>query len=328
MYKGSGRAETAYLGVIDRMGDPIHIVDRDLRLQFCNNAFRERLRQLGLADNVMGKELLEAFPFLDNRVRGEYVSVFATGRTVVTEEQTTVRGLRFATETQKIPVFDCQGVAQVLTVIRDVTQRKKAQKTARENRRQLRKRLGETVEALAATVSLIDSYTASHQRRVARLASAIAESMRLPRNKVHGIRVAAMLHDIGKMSVPAEILSKPGRLTDMEFAMIKSHPQVGYDVVKAIEFPWPIAVIMLQHHERMDGSGYPAGIGGNEILPEARVLAVADVVEAMSSHRPHRPGLGVERALEEISRNKDVLYDPAVAETCLRLLESKGFTLI
>jgi len=191
----------------------------------------------------------------------------------------------------------------------------------------LRKALDGTVHALALTVEMRDPYTAGHQRRVAELASAMARRIGLSSDQVEGIRMAGIVHDLGKISVPTAILNKPGRLTKNEFNLIKDHSQVGYDILKDIEFPWPIAQMVLQHHERMDGSGYPQGLSGEEILLEARMLAVADVVEAMASHRPYRPALGIDKALEEISRNKGILYDPEVVDTCLALFTEEGFKL-
>jgi putative nucleotidyltransferase with HDIG domain len=160
---------------------------------------------------------------------------------------------------------------------------------------------------------------------VTQLACAIAEKMSFSKNKIEGIRVAGTLHDIDKTYVPAAILNKPGPRTDLEMALVKTHPQVGYEIVKEIEFPWPVAEAVLQHHERLDGSGYPSGLSGEEIILEARVLGVADVVEAMSSHRPYRTALGVDKALEEISQTRGVLYDPGVVDACLRLFAEKGF---
>ncbi len=181
------------------------------------------------------------------------------------------------------------------------------------------------IQAMGLTVEKRDPYTAGHQRRVADIACAIASEMDLPKDQIEGIRMAGIIHDIGKISVPAEILSKPGRITEHEFGIIKSHPQVGYDILKTIEFPWSISQIVYQHHERMNGSGYPQGLSGEKILLEARLLAVADVVEAMASHRPYRPALGIDKALEEISKNRNILYDPMVAEACLRLFKEKRF---
>ena len=191
----------------------------------------------------------------------------------------------------------------------------------------LRKALGGTIEALALTVERRDPYTAGHQKRVAHLSRAIGDEIGLPRPQIEAVRMAGAIHDIGKVSVPAEILSKPGRLTDLELSLIKTHPTVGYEILKEIEFPWPIARIVLQHHERMNGSGYPEGLSGQAILIEARILGVADVVEAMASHRPYRPALSIEEALEEISHKKGMLYDAIVVDACLRLFKEKGFRL-
>ena len=157
------------------------------------------------------------------------------------------------------------------------------------------------------------------------LACAIAREMDLNKEVIEEIRVAGTLHDIGKMYVPSEILTKPGRLTEPEFNMIKTHPEAGYDILKMIEFPWPVAPVVLQHHERIDGSGYPSGLSAKDIRPEARILAVADVVEAMSSHRPYRPARGIDKALEEVSQNRGILYDPAVVDTCLKLFAEERF---
>ena len=182
------------------------------------------------------------------------------------------------------------------------------------------------VRAIAHTVETRDPYTAGHQRRVSDLAVAIAETVGFERDKIEAVRVAAIIHDLGKISVPAEILSKPSRLTVNEFNLIKEHPQVGYDILKDIEFPWEIATMVYQHHEKLDGSGYPLGVAGDDILPESRVLTVADIVEAMASHRPYRPGLGVDVALGEIDKNKGVLYDPEISAACHALFNEKGFS--
>lgn len=189
----------------------------------------------------------------------------------------------------------------------------------------LQKALYGIIEAMGLTVEIRDPYTAGHQRRVAEIARAIAIEMGLSEHEVEGVHIAGIIHDIGKLAVPAEILSKPGKITKHEFGIIKSHPKVGYDILRKVNFPWPISQIVYQHHERMDGTGYPQGLLGKDILLEARIMAVADVVEAMASHRPYRPALGVEKALEEISKNMGVLYDPEVVDACLRLFKEKGF---
>jgi HD-GYP domain-containing protein (c-di-GMP phosphodiesterase class II) len=202
----------------------------------------------------------------------------------------------------------------------DITERK-------ESADRMRKALGATVQAIAVTVETRDPYTAGHQRRVADLSRAIATEMNLPADQIDGIRMAAAIHDLGKISVPAEILSKPTKLTKLEFDLIKTHSQSGYDILKDIDFPWPIARIVLEHHERMNGSGYPNGLTGDNLLLESRILSVADVVESMASHRPYRPSLGIEAALEEIEKNRGTHYDNAVSDACLRLFRERGYQL-
>jgi HD-GYP domain-containing protein (c-di-GMP phosphodiesterase class II) len=197
----------------------------------------------------------------------------------------------------------------------------------RESIERMRKALGATVQAMAMTVETRDPYTAGHQRRVADLARSIATEMNLSVDQINGIRMAATIHDLGKISVPAEILSKPTKLTALEFSLIKTHPQSGYDILKDIDFPWPVARIVLEHHERMNGSGYPNGLTGDNILMESRIIAVADVVESMGSHRPYRPSLGIEAALEEIEKNRGTHYDNAVSDACLRIFREKGYQL-
>jgi len=189
----------------------------------------------------------------------------------------------------------------------------------------LHESLEQSIQTIAATVESRDPYTAGHQQRVGELATAIARTMGLPEDQIKGIHLAAIIHDLGKIHVPAEILSKPGKLTDIEYLLIKQHAQDGYDILKDVTFPWPIADMILQHHERMDGSGYPQGLKGEQILLESRILAVADVVEAMSSHRPYRPSLGIEPALDEIRRGRGSVYDPAVVDACLRVFAESEF---
>lgn len=225
-----------------------------------------------------------------------------------------------------IPLYDDRGVAiGTLSSGEDITERKRAERELQRSLDKLRRAMGGIIQAMALTVETRDPYTAGHQRRVADLARAIATEMGLSEERIDGIRMAGVIHDLGKISVPAEILSKPGKLTDIEFGLIKNHPRVGYDILKAIDFPWPVAKIVLQHHERIDGSGYPLGLKGEEILMEARILAVADVVEAMASHRPYRPAFGITRALEEIIRYKGVLYDSDVVDACVKLFTVKGY---
>lgn len=189
----------------------------------------------------------------------------------------------------------------------------------------LRKGLNGTIEAVSLMAEVRDYYTSGHQKRVAQLSCAIANEMGMTEDQIEGVRISALLHDIGKIIVPSDILSKPTKLTDYEFNNIKAHVQVGYDILKGLEFPWPVAKVVLQHHEKLNGAGYPSGLKGDEIIKEARILVVSDVVEAMMNHRPYRPALGMDKALEEILQNKGVLYDTDVVNACVNLFKKKGF---
>ncbi|MGE5418365.1 MAG: HD domain-containing phosphohydrolase [Acidobacteriota bacterium] len=211
--------------------------------------------------------------------------------------------------------------------IHDITERKRAEEDLKRSLEQLQRSMEAVIHAMASTIERRDPYTAGHQERVARLASAIASAMGLPAEQVNGLKMAAAIHDIGKIYVPAEILSRPGRITELEFSLIKTHPTVGFEILRKIDFPWPIAKIVLQHHERLDGSGYPAGLRKEEILLESKILAVADVMEAMVSHRPYRPALPEEEAVKEIMTNKNRLYDPVVVDCCLSLWNDKHLDL-
>lgn len=194
------------------------------------------------------------------------------------------------------------------------------------SRGQYRRMLEQTIQAIALTIEKRDAYTAGHQVRVSALATAIAEQMGLDAEQVAGLRLGGMIHDIGKIHLPAEILSRPGKLSETEYALVKAHSRVGSEIIADIEFPWPVAQMILQHHERLDGSGYPNGERGDTILLEARILTVADVVEAMASHRPYRPALGIDKALDEIRQGRERLYDADVVDNCVRLFNA-GYQL-
>jgi HD-GYP domain-containing protein (c-di-GMP phosphodiesterase class II) len=191
----------------------------------------------------------------------------------------------------------------------------------------LKKVMNSTVQAITRTIDKRDPYTSGHQHRVADLSRSIAREIGFSENEIEGIYIAAAIHDIGKISIPAEILSKPVQLSDIEISLIQAHSQTGYDILKGIKFPWPIAEIVLQHHERLDGSGYPRGLAGDDILMAARIIGVADVVETMASHRPYRPSIGIDKALEEITQNKGILYEPLVVDACLEIFNNKNFQL-
>ncbi len=226
----------------------------------------------------------------------------------------------FLPEEQSLIEAVCERLGKVIT-------RYTAQQNLQHSYEVLNKTFEDTVLAFGTILEIKDRYTAGHQIRVARIAEAIAGEMNLNDEQVRITRIAGTIHDIGKIYVPADILSRPGRLSNLEFEIIKTHSQYGHDILKTIDFPWPIAQIVLQHHEKLDGSGYPNGLKGDEILQYTRILTVADVVEAMASHRPYRATLGIDKALQEISDNKGKLYDADVVDACVRLFTQKGFKL-
>jgi len=482
-------SELQHRTTLDSMGDALHVVDTNLIFILANTALKQWNKELGLPTEVVGRELFEVFPFLPDKVREEYRKVFNTGKILITEEHTRISNMDIITETRKIPVFEDKKVTQIVTILRDITERKRteqiqmvlfkisnavnttkdlnelfesihghlstivdtnnfyiaiyndedysislpyfvdksgvftevpvsvpsgrsftsyvirsgkplfvtdaeAQKLvdvgeieimgarskvwlgvpliianevigalvvqsytdpnlynekdleilkfvsgqiaiAIERKRsqdelkksfaKLEKIVEGTVNALASTTEKRDPYTAGHQQRVTQLACAIAKEMKLSEEQIEGIRVAGILHDIGKIYVAAEILNKPVRLNNNEMTLVRTHAQVGYDILKTVEFPFPVAQVVLQHHERVDGSGYPQGLKGEEILLESKILAVSDVVEAMCSHRPYRPAHGTDKALAEIIEQRGILYDPAVADTCVKLFTEGKF---
>jgi PAS domain S-box-containing protein len=219
------------------------------------------------------------------------------------------------------------GDIRVAGIAEDITERKRADEERLRSVEQLKRTLMSTVEVATALSGLRDPYTSGHEHRVAGIAAAIGVELGFDTLRQEGLRIAGQLHDIGKITIPSEILTKPGKLNAIEYQLIQGHPRAGYDVLKGVEFPWPVAQVALQHHERIDGTGYPDGLKGEAILLEARIMAVADVVEAMSSHRPYRPGLGIEKALAEIERGRGTLYDSNVADACLRLFREKRYEL-
>jgi HD-GYP domain-containing protein (c-di-GMP phosphodiesterase class II) len=219
------------------------------------------------------------------------------------------------------------GRPMLIGVLLDITEQRRAEQQIKLHVAQLEAAFMQTVEVATTLSEIRDPYTAGHERRVAEIAVAIGAELGFDARRQQGLRIAGDLHDVGKMSIPSEILSKPGKLTAVELLMIKGHPQIGYEILRNVEFPWPVAQVALQHHERMDGSGYPHGLKGEEILLEARIMSVADVVEAMSSHRPYRAGLGIDKALTEIERGRGTAYDPVVVGACLRLFREKRYEL-
>ena len=215
----------------------------------------------------------------------------------------------------------------IVGMIQDISEKRRLEDALQHYINELKTSFMSTVKVATIISEMRDPYTAGHERRVSEIASAIGTAMGFDKERVSGLRVAGHLHDLGKILIPAEILSKPGRLTSIEYELIKGHVQASYDVLAGVEFPWPIAQIALQHHERMDGSGYPNHLKGDEILLDARIMAIADVVESMASHRPYRAALGIDAALSEIKRGRGTIYDAVVADACVSLFTDQHFQL-
>ena len=288
----------------------------------CNDSFvkiigssREELVGLNML-NLPDKDIVSAVQQALNGSNGLYEGFYSS----VTAKKVTPIKATFAPM-----IIKREGIFGGVGIIEDISDRMQAEKQRLHSFEVMRKALRATVQAISMTVEMKDPYTSGHQQRVSDLARSIATEMGLPSDELEFIRTASTIHDIGKIAIPAEILSKPTKLSDIEFSIIKTHSQSGYDILKDIEFPWPVADVILQHHERINGSGYPNGLKGENILLEARILAVADVVEAIASHRPYRASLGIDFALEDISRNKGILYDAAVVDACLRLFNEKEY---
>jgi len=278
--------------------------------------------------DIIGKTTEELFPKEQaEKMRKDDREVIVSGKPKrdIIQPYTTSDGLRWLT-TDKIPYKDEEGkVTGVIGLAKDITIQRKAEQKLQQSYQKLKKTMDAAIDTMSKIIEAKDPYTAGHQQRVCQLAIPLAQELGLSEDKIEGIRIASLIHDIGKIGLPTEILSKPSKLNDIEFGLIKGHSQIGYDILKSIDFSYPIAWIVLQHHERINGSGYPNNLKGDKILPEAKIMGVADVVEAISSHRPYRPALGIDKALEEITQNKGILYDPEVVDACLKIFKEKEF---
>ncbi len=316
-------AASEWRQTFDAMHDSVCVLDAAGIVVRCNRASAE---YAGMScAGMVGTHCFEAFHAAQEFVAEcPYERARSTGRPESTVLRQDDRWLRETVQ----PVFDAEGrFAGGIHVVSDITEMKQAEERLIASLARQQAMSEEVIAAIAGIVELRDPYTAGHQRRVSELASAIAVELGLGEDAVAGIRVSGMVHDVGKVIVPAEILSKPGRLSENEFMLIKGHAAAGYEILRAIEFPWPVAEVARQHHERLDGSGYPDGLKGDDILLEARIVAVADVVEAMASHRPYRAALGCEAALEEIRSGSGRRYDSAVVAACVCVLTVGTFSL-
>ncbi|MCG2739991.1 MAG: PAS domain S-box protein [Syntrophaceae bacterium] len=325
--KALRESEGRFRDVVNNTGDWIWEVDKEGRYTYSSPVVKQ---VVGYEDKeVLGKHFYDFFhPDERDELKNAVFELFKQKKPLKDFINRNVHkdGHVVILEISGVPLLDDSGnLVGYRGIDRDITPRKEAEEKLKETLEMLRKSLAGTIQAMSLTVETRDPYTAGHQRRVADFARAIATEMGLTADQIEGIRTASAIHDIGKISVPAEILSKPTKLSELEFSLIKVHSQSGYDILIEIDFPWPVARMVLEHHERMNGSGYPQGLSGDKLLIESRIIAVADVVEAMASYRPYRPELGIDKALDEISKNKGILYDQEVADVCLRLFREKRF---
>lgn len=317
-------SETKYQAILDTVDAHLSLIDQNLTIVWANRQVREMF-----GDDIIGKQCLEACQGNAHPCGENKCMVRDTFRTGTAQKNETAmvdcHGKRrfFSGSTHIIRRNENGDIRAVVKVYNDITEQKKTEQNLKQSMLQLRKNLAGTIKAMAMTVETRDPYTAGHQRRTSDIARNIAMLMKLSKQEIDGIRMAGVIHDLGKISVPAEILSKPGKIGKSEYSLIQHHPQTGYDILKGIDFNWPVAEIVRQHHERINGSGYPFGLKGDKIRIEAKILGVADVIEAMSSHRPYRPSLGVKKAFGEIVGNRGILYDPDVVDTTVKLYTKK-----
>ena len=315
--------------IVNASRDMMALINRSGIFETVNSSFckifgKERQQEIvgHSVSEIWGQEVYEQKikPCLERCQNGEDIN---------TEDWFDMEGMGTqCLEISYIPYRNSNGVVtHAIMAAHNITNRKMAEQELDKSYRNLQKTLEETVNALSALVEMRDPYTAGHQNRVARIARAIAQELGLSEDAAQGIWVASLIHDIGKVRVPADILSRPAHLSSAEFELIKEHPRTGYEILKEIDFPWPIAEIVLQHHERINGSGYPLGLKGDEILFASRIIGVADVVEAMTYHRPYREALGLDAALDEIKENKGILYDSDVVDACIKVFLEKGLAL-
>jgi PAS domain S-box-containing protein len=329
------QSEAKYRMLADHMKDPVWLMDLDLKWLYISPSVEklveytlEELQQIPLDKFLTEKSFQEAMEFFPVQFSAALQNPSEYLTPLLNIECHCKNGSTLWIETAFSFILDENGnPVSILGEGRDITERRRLDAELLLTLESLRKSFGTTIKIMVSAVEARDPYTAGHQIRSADLARSIATEMGLPQDKIDGIRMAGSIHDIGKLSIPAEILSKPTKLTNLEFSLIKEHSRSGYDMLKNMESPWQLAEIVYQHHERMNGSGYPRNLKGDKILIEARIMAVADVVESMASNRPYRPSLGIEAALEEIEKNRGVLYDNDVADACLRLFRKKGYFL-
>ncbi len=325
-------SEMRYRRLFETAQDGIMLINADTAQIEDINPFL--INMLGYTyTEFLGKKIWEVGAFKDTALNKEAFKELQDKRYIRYDDLPLVAkdGRHFSVEFVS-NAYDCEGIQVIQCNIRDNTDRHLVELALIESNLKLseyylnlRKSLEQTIQIIAATISERDSYTAGHQMRVADLSSKIAKELDLSEEQIHGLHLAASIHDLGKISIPAEILSKPRRLTELEYSLIKEHAETGFNILKEVSFPWPIAQIIHEHHERIDGSGYPRGLKGDQLLIESKIIAVADVVEAMASHRPYRPALGIDAALHEITRQSGLTLDATVVDACLRIFNDQRY---
>ena len=320
-------AEEQFRSLVEQSIAGIYVI-QDGSFVYVNPRFAEMFGY-GSIDEPIGRSALSMVAENHRAALADDIHRWLKGATRRIEYSTT--GLRKDGSTVDVGVHGARasyrGRPAIIGMVQDISEKKRAEEQIQRYVTQLETAFMSTVNVATTLSEMRDPYTAGHERRVAEIAVAIGAELGWDERRQEGLKVAGHLHDVGKITVPAEILAKPGKLTSIEYQLIKAHPQAGYDVLKDVEFPWPVAEVALQHHERIDGSGYPQGLKGEAIMLEARIMAVADVVEAMATHRPYRPGLGIDMALAEIERGRGSAYDPVVADACLKLFREKGYAI-
>ncbi len=321
------RKHARYYSIVDDQLDFVNTMDPEYRITFGNIAF---CNYFDISRNeIVGKNFLELLPDMDRRSMEEQLLGLSKETPISVTEGRTVLPSGGVIWQQWISkgIFDEEGdLIEILGVGRDITRRKRIEDELKTTIGTLKNNFEATINGMGKIIEIKDPYTAGHQQNVALLARRIAEEMHLSQDQIESVYYASLVHDIGKIQIPSEILNKPGKLNELEYSLVKSHPIHSSEIMKTVEFPWPIADIVLQHHERINGAGYPNGVKGEDLVIEARIMGVADVVEAMSAHRPYRISLGIEKALEEIEAYSGVLYDPGVVKICVSLFREKDFS--
>jgi PAS domain S-box-containing protein len=320
-------SEEQFRGLVEQSIAGIYII-QDGKFAYVNPRFAE-IRGYRSAAELLGSDPLQLIAERDRGTVAEHNRRLLAGEVASIDYSFTALckdGSSIEVGAHSAPA-NFHGRSAIIGLMQDISEKKRAEDEIKRYVAQLETAFMSTVEVATNLGEMRDPYTAGHQRRVAEIAVAIGAELGFDAHRQEGLRVVGYLHDIGKITIPSEILSKPGKLSAIEFQLIQGHAQAGYDVLKGVAFPWPVAQVALQHHERMDGSGYPQGLKGEAILLEARIMAVADVVEAMSSHRPYRPGLGIDKTLAEIERGRGTAYEPLVVDACLKLFREKGYTI-